>query len=126
MGAKRSVIAVIDDDASVCKALKRLIGASDLDVETFASGETFLESLSAHRPDCVVLDLHMPGLSGVDVLKALACREVELPVIIITGRDEPSSRARCLAAGAVAYFAKPLDHVKLLEAIGDAVGDPFR
>jgi FixJ family two-component response regulator len=124
MSLTRPLIAVVDDDAPVCKALGRLIGASNLDVVTFVSGEAFLDSMAIRRPDCVVLDLHMPGLSGIDVMTALAGRGSGLPIIIITGRDEPTTRAQCLASGALAYLAKPLDHLKLLEAIGEAVGRP--
>jgi FixJ family two-component response regulator len=124
MSLTRPLIAVVDDDASVCKALGRLIGASNLDVVTFVSGETFLDSMAVRRPDCVVLDLHMPGLSGIDVMTALTGGGWDLPIIIITGRDEPASRIQCLALGALAYLPKPLDHLKLLQTIGEAVGRP--
>jgi FixJ family two-component response regulator len=121
MANRRPLVAVVDDDGSVCKALRRLIVASDMGVETFVSGQTFLDSLPLSRPDCVVLDLHLPGLSGLDVLRALAVASWQLPVIVITGRDEPASRARCLAGGALAYLSKPLDQAALLQAIGEAV-----
>ncbi|SDR63374.1 Response regulator receiver domain-containing protein [Rhizobiales bacterium GAS113] len=127
MSNRRPLIAVVDDDESVCKALRRLIVASDMDAMTFVSGQTFLDSLPDHRPDCVVLDLHLPQMSGMDVLRALANATWQLPVIVITGRDEPASRARCLSAGALAYLAKPLDQASLLQAIGEAVrGAPGR
>ncbi len=122
MAKGRPLIAVVDDDASVCKALGRLILASDLDVATFASGQMLLDSLAWRRPDCIVLDLHMPGLSGMDVLHALANAGWELPVIMITGRDQGTSRTRCLAAGAQAYLPKPLNQAELLQAIGKALG----
>ena len=122
MANGRPLIAVVDDDNSVCKAVGRVILASDLDVATFTSGQMLLDSLPARRPDCVVLDLHMPGLSGIDVLHALAHAGWELPVIIITGRDQPETRTRCLTAGALAYLPKPLNHAELLQAIGKAIG----
>jgi FixJ family two-component response regulator len=122
MANGRPLIAVVDDDDSVCKAVGRVILASDLDVATFTSGQMLLDSLPARRPDCVVLDLHMPGLSGIDVLHALAHAGWELPVIIITGRDQPETRTRCLTAGALAYLPKPLNHAELLQAIGKAIG----
>src|ERR1700731_3032858 len=121
MSFTRPLIAVVDDHAAVCKALARLIAASKLDVVTFASGETFLDSMATRQPDCVVLDLHMPGWSGIDVMTALASQGWVLPIIIITGRDETATRAQCLASGALAYLSKPLDQSKLLHAIGEAV-----
>ncbi|SEC27215.1 Response regulator receiver domain-containing protein [Rhizobiales bacterium GAS188] len=123
MANKLPLIAVVDDEEAICRALKRLIVASHLDVATFPSGQAFLDSLQATRPDCLVLDLHMPGLSGLDVLRALTDAGQRIPAIIITGRDEPASRALCLAAGALAYLPKPLDQAKLLRTIGEAVND---
>jgi len=122
MASTRPLIAVVDDDPSVCKALRRLIGASNFDAVSFASGEIFLRDRAAHRPQCVVLDLHMPGLGGIDVMSALTDAGCVLPVIIITGRDDPGSRAQCLAAGAYAYLRKPLDPSELLRSIENAVG----
>ena len=116
-----SLIAVIDDEEAIRRALKRLLVASNLDVMTFPSGELFIASLASIRPDCVVLDLHMPGMNGLDLLKWMISEGPRIPAVIITGRDEQRSRASCLAAGAVAYLPKPLDHSKLLQAIGEAV-----
>jgi FixJ family two-component response regulator len=121
MAKTRPLIAIVDDEEAVCRALKRLLVASSLDVMTFTSGEMFLESLTTDCPDCAVLDLHMPGLSGLDLLKWLASVGRRIPVVIITGRDEQGTRASCVAAGALAYLPKPLDHAKLLRAIGEAV-----
>jgi FixJ family two-component response regulator len=124
MARKPPLIAVVDDDASVRKALGRLLTASDFEVATFASGQAFLNSLSSGRPDCVVLDLHMPELNGLDVLAALARARLALRVIMITGHDSPESRARCLDAGVLACLAKPLDETIFLQAVGQAVGGP--
>jgi FixJ family two-component response regulator len=115
------LIAVVDDEEAVCRALKRLLNASRLEVVTFSSGKAFLEALASTRPDCAVLDLHMPGLSGLDLLKCLANAGESVPVIIITGRDEHGAYGACLAAGALAYLPKPLDHAKLLQAIEKAL-----
>jgi FixJ family two-component response regulator len=122
MPNKRPLIAVVDDDQSVCKAIGRLIIKSNFDVVTVTSGQMLLDLLPVRPPDCILLDLHMPGLSGVDVLRALADIGSKLPVIVITGRDEPTARARCLAAGATAFLLKPLDPKRLLRAIGEALG----
>jgi FixJ family two-component response regulator len=113
-------VAVVDDEPSVRKALGRLLTASHMDVETFASGQEFLDSLSSRRPDCVVLDLHMPGLSGLDVQHELARGGAELPIVIVTAHEDAERRAQCLAAGATAYLLKPLDERTLLDAIGKA------
>jgi len=115
------LVVVVDDEASVCRAVKRLILAWGMRPETFSSGQAFLDSLAVSRPDCVLLDLHMPGLSGMDVLKALVGAKEIVPVIVITGRDEPASRALCLSAGARSYLTKPLDQAKLLQAIEEAL-----
>jgi FixJ family two-component response regulator len=117
----RPLIALVDDDPSVCKAFQRLIAAYKYEAITFSSGETFLLALSERRPNCVVLDLHMPGLSGIEVMSALADAGCDLPAIIITGRDDPSSKAQCLAAGAYAYFRKPFDSPDLLQSIENAL-----
>jgi FixJ family two-component response regulator len=118
----RPLIAIVDDDPSVCKALRRLIVASKFDAVTFLSGEIFLRDQAAHRPNCVVLDLHMPGLGGIEVMSALADTGCMSPVIMITGRDDPGTGARCLAAGAHAYLRKPFDPLTLLEWIENALG----
>jgi FixJ family two-component response regulator len=121
MTSTRPLIAIVDDDPSVCKALRRLICSSKFDAVTFASGEIFLRDQAAHRIDCILLDLHMPGLGGIDVMSALAAAACVVPVIIITGRDDPGSKAQCLAAGAYAYFRKPLDPPELRQSIENAV-----
>jgi FixJ family two-component response regulator len=103
MDRSRLRIAVIDDDESVRKALRRLLRAANLDADTFASGRDFLDSLAAQVPDCVVLDLHMPGMNGLDVQQQLARNGRQLPIVIITGHDEPLARCR-------AQNASPGDH----------------
>lgn len=122
MDRSRLRIAVIDDDESVRKALKRLLRAANLDADTFASGREFLDSLASRVPDCVVLDLHMPGMNGLDVQRQLVGNGRRVPIVVITGHDEPQARAQCLAAGAAAYLRKPLDDEALLSAIYRATG----
>jgi FixJ family two-component response regulator len=122
MARKPPLIAVVDDDASVRKALGRLLTASSFEAVTFGSGRAFLDSLPDSRPDCVVLDLQMPELTGLDVLAALARAGLELRVVMITGHDNPESRARCLDAGVMACLSKPLEEMAFLRAVTDAVG----
>jgi FixJ family two-component response regulator len=115
-------VAVIDDDASVRKALARLLRASGFEVEAFASGAEFLESSRVGAPDCLVLDVHMPSVSGLDVQAALRARGILVPIIFITAYDDNSLRERALEQGAVAYLRKPLTEKVLLGAIATAVG----
>lgn len=124
MVTQRLRVAVVDDDASVRKALKRLLRVSDLDVEVFVSAQDFLESLPSRHPDCLVLDLHMPGTNGLDLQHHLARVGVRVPVVVITGHDEPQTRAQCELAGAAAFLCKPLDEKALLQAIQQATGAP--
>ena len=121
MNTDRLRVAVVDDDPSVRRALQRILAVQDLNVEGFASGEDFLDSLLSGRPDCVVLDLHMPGLSGLEVQRRLGQLQAGLPVVIVTGHHEPGMRQRCLTAGAAAYLRKPIDAEVLRRAIDDAV-----
>jgi len=114
------LLAVVDDDADVRVALTRLLASAGFTVETYASGAEFLDSLAHHEPDCAVLDVHMPEMSGFDVQGALAGRSA-LSVVIITGQDSPESRARALRLGAKAYLCKPVDDVALLAAIDGAI-----
>ena len=115
------LLAVVDDDADVRVALTRLVSSAGFAVETFASGADFLRSLEDREPDCIVLDLHMPGMSGFDVQGALARNHARVPVIVMTGHDTAESRSRVLALGAAAYLCKPVDDEMLLSAIEAAI-----
>ena len=116
------LLAVVDDDADVRLALGRLVGSAGFAVETFASGAEFMRSVEDHEPDCVVLDLHMPEMSGFDVQSALARGHPTVPVVVMTGHDTPESRARAVRMGAKVYLRKPINDEALLAAIGDAIG----
>ncbi|MGH7343590.1 MAG: response regulator transcription factor [Candidatus Rokuibacteriota bacterium] len=118
----RPLVAVVDDEESIRKSLRRLFVAADLDAVIYASGQEFLDSLRDHQPDCLVLDLQMPGLTGLEVQRTLAGAGARFPTIIITAHDEPETRARCLAAGVAAYLCKPLHDEMLLDAIADVMG----
>jgi FixJ family two-component response regulator len=111
------VVAIVDDEDSVRRALERLLRSAGIDPEVFSSGENFLASLGGRRPDCVVLDLHMPGVTGFDVQARLNASGLRIPVIIITGHDSAESRDRVSALGACAYLRKPVGAKVLLEAI---------
>ena len=122
MDTARPFVAVVDDEASVRSALLRLLRAARLDCEGFASGEEFLISLATRRPDCLVLDLQMAGLSGRDVQRQVNGLQRPIPLIIITAHDEPTIREQCLADGAAAYLRKPLRGDLLIRTIQTAIG----
>jgi FixJ family two-component response regulator len=113
----RLLISVIDDEEPVRKALGRLFTSLGFGVETFSNGPEFLSSLQDHRPDCAILDLHLPGLSGLEVQERLGHEHISFPVIIVSGRAEPGLPERARAAGAAAFLSKPLEEQDLLQAI---------
>jgi FixJ family two-component response regulator len=118
----RPLIALVDDEESVRRALARMLSASQFDVEVFASGQEFLDSLRTRVPDCAILDYQMPGLTGRDVQRQLCQEQIRLPLIVVTAHDHPALREQCLADGAVAYLAKPLQRERLVDLINDAIG----
>jgi FixJ family two-component response regulator len=122
MVKSRARIAVVDDDASVRNALGRLLRASSFEVRTFGSGVEFLGALASYTPQCIVLDVHMQGMNGLDVQKHLSHDGSTTPVIVMTGHDSQRVEAECRALGARAYLAKPIDEKVLLKAIGRIVG----
>jgi FixJ family two-component response regulator len=116
------VIAVVDDEESVRKAIVRLLQAAGYIARGFGSGNEFLASRHFDPPDCLVLDLQMPGFSGMDVQRALNRAGEDLPIVIITAHHAPSLREECMREGAVAYLSKPLDEHVLLDALNLALG----
>ncbi|MBX9841219.1 MAG: response regulator [Xanthobacteraceae bacterium] len=113
-------IAIVDDDASVRKALARLLAASSFEIETYGSAHDFLTSLQTGTPDCLVVDLHMPELTGFDLQRQLAHTGIRIPTIVITAHNEPGLRERCQSAGAAAFLLKPLDGSTLIGVINAA------
>jgi FixJ family two-component response regulator len=114
-------IAVVDDDASIRKALARMLAASSFNVETYGSARDFLDSLELGPPDCLIVDLRMPDVSGLDLQRDLARTDIKIPTIVITGHDEPGLRERCQSAGAVAFLLKPLDQSTLIGTVNLAI-----
>ena len=104
MNESKPLVAVVDDEEPVRRALERLFRSAGLETETFASGGAMLEDLERREPDCVVLDLHMPGMSGFELQEALAERALRIPVVILTGQDTPEAFARAMEGGAAAYL----------------------
>src|SRR6185436_4243922 len=111
------VVYVIDDDASVRSALKSLIRSVGLDVEGFASGQDFLAFARPNVPGCIVLDVRLPGISGLDFHKVLIKSGIHLPVIFITAHGDVPMSVRAMKSGAVEFLTKPFRDQDLLDAI---------
>jgi FixJ family two-component response regulator len=111
------VIAILDDEAEMRKAIRRLLTCRGYLVEEYEDGEALFVSLDSHSLDCLLLDLHMPGMNGFDVLETLRSRKVTVPVIVITAHDEPGTAERVLGLGASSFLKKPVDKDELLAAL---------
>jgi len=120
--ASPPLVYVIDDDASLLRALRRLLAAGGFRVCTFSSAEEFLESAKA-TPACLVLDVHLSGLSGLDLQERLVAAGRRIPVVFITAHDDAITRERARRAGAVDYLRKPFDDESLIAGIKRALGD---
>jgi FixJ family two-component response regulator len=119
---RRATVGVVDDDASILRALRRLLQAAGFSVETFGSAEEVLSSSQLARIDCLVLDIHLGDLSGFDVHERLPDSR-QIPIIFITAHDTVLTRERARLAGAVDYLRKPFDEKALIGAIGRALAD---
>ncbi len=117
-------IAIVDDDESVCQALKRLARSAGMEADTFVSGQEFIDLIERapwFRVACVVLNAQMAGLNGLKVQERLAQNGYATPVIFITAHDEPGVREKALAAGAVAFLRKPLGTELFVKTLCEAV-----
>jgi len=110
-------IAIVDDDPSVLRALRRLLSTRALVAKTFQSGSQFLASLQHEVPDCLILDLQMPEMTGLELHRDLGRKGVQIPTIIITARNEAEMREQCASAGAIAFLPKPINGASLFAAI---------
>ena len=115
------VVSIVDDDASLRRSLRNLLMSVGLYVETFESAEVFLESRSRDNTGCLVLDLRMPGMGGLGLLKQLMASGSRIPVIILTAHGDDDTRQRSLHAGAVAFLEKPVQGAAFLDAIRSAL-----
>ncbi len=116
-----ATIAVVDDDPGICKALRRLFRTEGFAVTTFPSAEDLLGSLTGNAPDCLILDMQLPGLSGLDLQQHLADHGYHIPIVFITAYADEETRSRALLAGAYDFFAKPFDRGALLDAVARAL-----
>ena len=119
--ARRATVFIVDDDDAVRDALTMLMRAEDLAVETFASAEAFLRKHRPVRAACLVLDVRMPGMSGLELQEHLAAMGSELPIVFLTGHGDVPMAVRAVKRGAFDFIQKPVDEERLLAAIGGAL-----
>ncbi len=116
-----TVIAIVDDDPSAREGLQSLIESAGWRAETFASAQEFLARPGAEAPSCLVLDLQLPGLSGLDLQKRMAEVGLEIPIVFLTGYGNVPASVQAMKAGAVEFLTKPFDEEELLQAIQEAI-----
>lgn len=121
MNGRPAKVFVVDDDVTVCVALSRLIRSAGLQVETFGTAAECLRADRLTDADCLVLDVHLPDLSGLELQAALAELGLELPIVFITGRGDIPMSVRAMKAGALEFLTKPFDDQQLLDAIAQGI-----
>jgi len=119
--SKVPTVFVVDDDASVRGALARLLHSAGYQTETFASAEGFLAQSRFDAPGCILLDVRMPGLNGLELQQALAAADRQLPIVFITGHGDVPMSVRAMKAGAEDFLPKPFDDEELLKAVAQAL-----
>jgi FixJ family two-component response regulator len=118
----RKLVVVVDDDPGMLKGIQRLLTAHGFEVVAFPSAEAFLESQSAHAPMCLVLDIHLGCMSGIELRRRLADQGSTIPVIFITAIDDEITKREVTEAGCIAYLHKPFGAPLLIAAIDKAAG----
>lgn len=121
MSGERGIVFVVDDDPSIREALDSLLHSVRLGVQTFASARDFLASKRPDMPSCLVLDVQLPGLSGLGLQQELAKANIRIPIIFITGHGDIPTSVQAMKAGAVEFLTKPFRDKKLLDAIDEAL-----
>jgi len=115
------IVFVVDDDISVRESLEFLLLQEGLQVETFVSAQHFLSRPRAHQPSCLILDLSLPGINGLDLQKRIAVERQDMPIIFITGHGDVPKTVQAMKAGAVEFLTKPLSNEVLLKAVRSAL-----
>jgi DNA-binding NtrC family response regulator len=121
MSGENALVFVVDDDPSIREAIESLLLAAAFDVQLFASAQDFLSSERPDVPSCLVLDVHLPGLSGLDLQQELAKADIQIPIIFITGRGDIPMSVRAIKAGALEFLTKPFASEELLNAIQQGI-----
>jgi len=117
----RPLVVVVDDDPSIRRALARLLRSASLEVEAFGSAGELLACNGSLQPACLVVDVHLPDMNGISLLRELVAAEPARPVVMITGDRDPELRLRALQAGAAAVLIKPFDEGQLLDEVRRAL-----
>jgi len=123
MSKHRARVAIVDDDAAVRKALSLLLSASSFETDTYGSAAEFLQSLPHGIPQCLIVDLQMPGMTGLELQDHLVRGGFHIPAIAITAHNEFGAEERCRSAGVRTFLLKPIEEVTLIAAIEAAVED---
>jgi FixJ family two-component response regulator len=121
MAAPQTVVIVVDDDTGFLKGVARLLAYNGIEARTFASAEALIESGSAPTATCLLLDIRLGGISGIELQHRLATSGSKCPVIFMTANDDEATRNAAVDAGCIAYLRKPFASQVLLDAIGKAV-----
>jgi FixJ family two-component response regulator len=121
MPESKAIVFVVDDDVSMREALESLVRSAGFSVETFASAQDFLARRRADGPSCLVLDVRLPGVSGLDLQKRIVEANREIPIVFITGHGDVPTSVRAMKAGAVEFLTKPFSDRDLLDAIEQAI-----
>jgi len=119
--AKTKLVAIVDDDDSMRSALQGLLASAELPAQSFASAEEFLKSGQHHQIACLIADIRMPGMSGLELQAQLNAERCRIPIIFITAHGDEKMRMQALRAGAVEFMAKPFDDEALLESVRAAL-----
>jgi FixJ family two-component response regulator len=122
MSNLQNIIAVVDDDPEICASLETLLSAYGYDVETFESAETFLARTSTCRASCLVVDIHLGDITGVELARHLAAHGFKFPIIFMTGDHDAFIERQAFAVGGVAFLYKPFPAKTLIDAIKKAAG----
>jgi len=118
---EKPVVFIVDDDESVCRALKRLMKSVGLDVRVFTSAKDFLDQGCQNGPRCLILDVRMPGIDGLELQEKLRASGSQMPIIFITAHEDDKAHERATRMGAVAFIQKPFEDQVLLDAIYSAL-----
>lgn len=122
MSNREPVVYIVDDDQAVRHSLEWLLGSGDFNILSFASANEFLDVIDPAIPGCLVVDVRMPGMSGLELQRELTARGIDIPVIIITGHSDRHMAQRAKSAGALDFLEKPLDDQTLMDLVQKALG----
>jgi FixJ family two-component response regulator len=126
MSETNAQVFVVDDDLSIREALESLLRSAGLSVQTFSSAQDFLAPGRADMPSCLVLDVQMPGLNGLDLQSELIAAHNQIPIIFITGHGDIPTSVRAIKAGALEFLTKPIDNEDLLNAVRQGIARAAR